>query len=172
MALGELAREFLVHLLQRRQGGIGLQPATATGNAFVDQFPHRKHVKRFVQVIGRAVTKRCPRGLERFVAGQHDAFGVGIDRLEFAQDVHPAHVGHLDVEHRRIDGVVAGKRDPFGAAGGNHAIEPIAKHHPQRFARAGLVVHDQQGRFEGLALADFFLDHRVVDTHGSISKYG
>ena len=60
-------------------------------------------VERLGQVVVRAEAHRLDRGVGGRKRGDHDAEDVRVDPLRRAQDVHAAHVRHLDVGDQQIE---------------------------------------------------------------------
>ena len=122
----------------------GRKFSLATLDAPVQHVAHGEHVEWLVEIIGGPVAHRGPRGFDGLVTREHHAFNVRVDFLQFAQHVDAAEIGHLDVENCRVHGVLARVFDTLAAAGGDDAMIAIFEDNPQRFAGAGLVIHDEQ----------------------------
>ena len=70
----------------------------------------------------------------------------GIDLLEVAQHLDAGAAGHADVEEDDVHQIVAGELDRLFAVLDRVHAEVILENHPQRMARALLVVDHEHGR--------------------------
>ncbi len=145
--LRQFLPEIRIGLFQRADIFFRGELLLAPLHAFIEHLADREHIEGLVKVIRRAEPHRRAGGLDGFVTREHDAFGIGIDFLQLAQDIHARQVRHLDVENGGVHGVRAGVLNALTTAGGDDALITVFENNPQRFARAGLIIHDQQSRF-------------------------
>ena len=110
-----------------------------------DGFADGGDVEGLVEVIAGAQAQGLPDGVHRFVSGEHDDFNRGLDGLEFFQHLGAAHAGHADVQHGRVDFMLAGQFQGVQAVGGEQEGVIVLENNTQGLPRPLLVIHDEQG---------------------------
>ena len=93
------------------------------------------------------MAESLPRSFECLVCGEHDDFDVFIERLQFAQHVHPGHTLHQDTENRNVRRPLASELQGVLSIGCEHDIKVVFENDLERSAWPFLVVHDEKDWF-------------------------
>ena len=81
------------------------------------------------------------------MARDHDDRQALVERVELAQDLHPVHAGHLDVEEHGIGPLLLhGGQAVLSAGRADELIVLVFEDHLQRVADRGFVVDDEDAR--------------------------
>ena len=120
-------------------------------------------VERLEQIAGRAVPKPVHRGFQAPVAGDHDDLHVLVIALDVLQELRSLLARELEVQGYQIDRLFFQELE--GGLCAVHRMQVVEGTEDQfeRLARAGFVLHDQDGR-----LGRVSLPNRLVALVGNV----
>ena len=78
MAVRQFLGQFLVDLMQVADALLDGEFALSAGQTPINQLADRKHIERFVQIIGGTQSQCRASGIDCFIACQHDHFRGGL----------------------------------------------------------------------------------------------